>query len=55
MQNVLWHIYIDDESKTLRGDPTRRAGKAKAVAAANLLATAIAADPSNIGWFDVLI
>ena len=48
--NNYYDIYIMTmRSKALRGDPTRRAGKAEAVAAANLLATAIAADPSNIG------
>ena len=38
-------IYITTlKSKALRGDPTRRIGKAKAFAAANLQATASAAD-----------
>ena len=35
MQNVLWHIYYDEDRTTVRGDPTRRVGKAEAIAAAN--------------------
>ena len=51
---MYYDIYIMTmRSKALRGDPTRRAGKAKAIAAANLQATASAADPSRTRCLDV--
>ena len=48
---MYYDIYITTmKSKALRGDPTRRIGKAKAFAAAYLQATAPAADASNLTY-----